>query len=333
MPNRLTALMQKFQRGNRPLFHTGPFLPLARIREQNLRFNDVFRQTETMTAAALMSFELGFESTVVPFDMNVEAEILGAEVRYHDAVDGHPVYPTIEKRPVSDAGDVGLPGDIGACGRLPAILETITAVKSAHGTRGAVGVFMPGPFTLAGQVLQPEKLFVMLLKNPDQAHAILSRLLEVIMALREEYVKIGADFVVVEEGGGAGLSPKLFQSTLLPHLQMIFAEKQIPHIISLIGCGDKFVPFMRACDPDGINLDRTCDVAKARREIPVRIPLFSSCGPHDMLARATPAQIATRVHRRLAAGATTVGPPADIYPPAKPENITAFVEAVRMYNE
>ena len=35
-----------------------------------------------------MSFDLGFESTVVPFDLNVEAEILGARVSYHDGFEG-----------------------------------------------------------------------------------------------------------------------------------------------------------------------------------------------------------------------------------------------------
>ena len=62
-----------------------------------------------MTEAALIGFEFGFESTVLPFDLNVEAEMLGAEVRYHDAVDGNPVYPTITDKPFTLKDDIDIP--------------------------------------------------------------------------------------------------------------------------------------------------------------------------------------------------------------------------------
>jgi hypothetical protein len=44
-----------------------------------------------------------------------------------------------------------------------------------------------------------------------------------------------------------------------------------------------------------------------------------------MLATATPAEISDKVHRCLDLGFTTVCPPADVYPPARIENIEAFV--------
>ena len=201
MQNPLMQLMRKYQRGNRPTFHLGPFLPIAGVRERGLSFNDVFQDGETMTAVARMSFELGFESTVVPFDLNVEAEILGARVSYHDGFDGHPVYPTIAHRPVVDAEDVVIPADMGASGRMPAILHTIRSLKKTDSDRGAVGAFIPGPFTLAGQVMEPERLFIMLLKKPDQASRILERLTDFINALKSVYAAAGVDFMVVEEGG------------------------------------------------------------------------------------------------------------------------------------
>ena len=50
-----------------------------------------------------------------------------------------------------------------------------------------------------------------------------------------------------------------------------------------------------------------------------------------MLAKATPAVITEKVNRYLDMGFTTVGPPADIYPPARIENIEAFVKAILEY--
>ena len=68
MENPFNQLMKRHQKGNRPAVHLGPFLPLTRIRQRGLSFNDVMRDSHVMTEAALMSFEFGFESTVLPFD-------------------------------------------------------------------------------------------------------------------------------------------------------------------------------------------------------------------------------------------------------------------------
>ncbi len=102
----LNELIKRNQRGRRPAFHPGPFLPLTLVRERGLDFNAVLQDTAAMAEVALMSYELGFESTVLPFDMNVEAEILGASVAYHEGFDRNPVYPTITSRPVASAADI-----------------------------------------------------------------------------------------------------------------------------------------------------------------------------------------------------------------------------------
>ncbi|MGA9537450.1 MAG: uroporphyrinogen decarboxylase family protein [Desulfobacterales bacterium] len=109
MENSLVDLMDKFRKGNKPAIHLGPFLPLTRIKERGLSFNEIMKAPQTMTEAALMSFEFGFESTVLPFDLNVEAEILGARVQYHEGFDGHPVYPTIVHKPITTDDDIDIP--------------------------------------------------------------------------------------------------------------------------------------------------------------------------------------------------------------------------------
>ncbi len=331
MKNRLTQLMGKYQRGNRPAFNSGPFLPITAIRDGGFAFNDVFRDVRTMTAAARMGFELGFESTVIPFDMNVEAEMLGAGVGYHEGFDGHPVYPTINHRPVVHAEHVILPSHPETQGRMPAVLKTIRSLKRSDSHRGAVGAFMTGPFTLAGQVMEPEQLFMMLLKDPDRAGKILKRLADFINRLKTLYVKAGVDFLVVEEGGAAGVSPRLFGRLLLPHLQTLFAEKPCPMTLSFVGGTEDFLDFLLACDPDGVRVDGKCDLVRVRERVPRDLPLFTGCGVGDILAKGDPETIAGLVHNRLEGGATSVSPPADIYPAAKPENIAAFVEAFRQY--
>jgi len=88
---------------------------------------------------------------------------------------------------------------------------------------------------------------------------------------------------------------------------------------------------MLACEPDGMILDKECRMENIRERLPKEIPLFIDCGNYDMLAKATPAEIAEMVDRYLDMGFTTVRPNPDIYPPAKIENIEAFVRAIKEY--
>ena len=331
MNNPLVQLMEKYQKGNKPTFHVGPFLSLARIRERGLPFNDILRDSQAMTEAALLSFEFGFESTVLPFDLNVEAEILGAGVRYHEGFDGHPVYPTISAKPVTTVDDIEIPNALAKKGRMPVILKTIRSIKERAQDKGAVGIFMPGPFTLAGQVMDMDELFLMLMKQPESTRKILQRLTEFIVQLKEIYVHAGIDFMMIVEGGGATISPIMFHELILPCIQDIFKSKKVPLVISLFGNSDKFVELMLECDPDGIVLDKEYSIENTKEIIPVSIPLFSRCGSNDMLANATPAAITEKVNRYLDMGFTTVGPPADIYPPGRIENIEAFVKALQEY--
>jgi len=321
--------MAKHQKGARPAFKLGPFLSLVYLKEKGLQFNDIFRNPEAMAAAAWMNFELGFESTVLPFDLNVEAEILGAEVRYHDGFDGQPVYPTIAEKPITTSTSFSIPDDPAREGRMPVVLQAIRRVKEKASNRGAVGGFITGPFTLAGQVTDIDELFKLVLKKPDEAGALLRQLTVLINRLKELYIRAGADFIVVEDGGATGISPKAFRELLLPCLKDVFADRKVPQVLSLAGKSEHFIKLVLECRPDGIGIDQECDIEKAREAIPESIPLFAVCGAHDMLAVASRETVMHTVRSCLNKGATTVAPPADVYPPAEIENIRAFIRALQ----
>jgi len=325
-------LLAYWSKGGRSVFNLGPFLCIDLMHQNSLTFNEILKNPGEMASAALLNFDLGFDAAVLPFDLNVEAEILGAEIRYHEGVDGIPVYPTVVGKIVRRSEDVALPKNIAEKGRLPAILRCIRLIKKTAPTSGAVGVFIPGPFTLAGQVMDMDEMFVMVLREPDMMMKIFSRLAEFIAVLRSVYIDAGVDFIVIEEGGATTISPRAFRKMLLPHLEKILSEKKVPHALSLTGSSDKFIELMIECGPDGIGVDQQCDIDHVRRIVPKALPLFAVCGAYDMLAHGTPEKIAATVRGYLAKGITCVLPPADIYPPAKIENIKAFIEAARHHD-
>ena len=301
------------------------------MQQQRLEFNNILRYAEDMTQAGFLNFDLGFESFVLPFDLNVEAEALGAEIRYYEGLDGIPVYPTIVNKWVTNAKDIVIPKNIADAGRVPVIIRCIKSVKEKAAHLGAVGMFIPGPFTLAGQIMDMDELFVMTMKQPNIAKDIFAKLAEFIIELRNIYVDAGADFIDIEDGGATSISPGLFDTLLLPYLKKIFVHKAVPHMISLTGRADRFMGLLMARNPEGIGVDQESDIDQIRAVVPDQLPLFAVCGDYAMLAKATPKEIIKTVQGMLDKGVTSVLPPSDIYPPAKIENIKAFIKAVKAY--
>ena len=84
-------------------------------------FAEIHVDADKMASVAASTYELfGFECAAVPFDMGVEAEVLGAGVNFyshHTDV----VYPTITKKVSETVADLDLqiPSDISKAGRIP----------------------------------------------------------------------------------------------------------------------------------------------------------------------------------------------------------------------
>ncbi len=329
--NSLTKLMQACQKGNVPIFMTGPFLSVESLWAKGLNFNQVLQSAQGMAQVALMNLELGFEATVVPFDMNVEAETIGCPVNYHDEAEGVPVYPTVGERWIETAEDFDLPANVDQAGRIPLITSAIRQIKDQAAAQSAVGAFLPGPFTLAGQVMDPDQMLVNVLKKPQIMGAVLDKLTELLIRVRAAYTQAGVDYIIIEEGGATSISPKSFKNLVLPALKRLLEHKSVPHILSLAGRSEGYLHLLAETGADGIGVDQKCDPVQAMQNLPQGFPLFATCGSYDMLAKASPEQIQDAVHACLEQGITMACPPADIYPPARRENITAFIMAHKFY--
>jgi uroporphyrinogen-III decarboxylase len=75
-----------------------------------------------------------------------------------------------------------------------------------------------------------DALYLMLLNKPGKALRLFEQLTTFITQLIDLYVRAGADFMIVVEGGGASISPKTFRKLLLPSMQHILKTKKMPQI-------------------------------------------------------------------------------------------------------
>src|SRR3972149_980417 len=109
MPDTPKEAALKVLRGEKadhvPNFSGMGSITLQGIQSLGYRFNEIHVDGQKMAASAATTYRLyGVESAVVPFDMGVVAESLGATVKYYDKADlGQIIYPTMTRKIIDRA--------------------------------------------------------------------------------------------------------------------------------------------------------------------------------------------------------------------------------------
>src|SRR3990172_7088524 len=104
MPANSKATVLNVLRGQKadrvPNFSGMGSITLHGIQELGYRFNEIHGDARKMADAAASTYrQFGFESAIVPFDMGVVAESLGAGMKYYEKADlGQIIYPTMVRK-------------------------------------------------------------------------------------------------------------------------------------------------------------------------------------------------------------------------------------------
>jgi len=181
--NDILALFNKQKSESPPLFSGLISVTESGLESEGLRFHETHRDAVRMARAAASSYRVsGFGSAVLPLDMYVEAEALGATVDFREEAEGAEharviefLYDSVEKfatesqshREINKSLSLGTPrpswsgrGDsVAKKGRIPLVCEAIKLLKEDVGNEIAIGAFIPGPFTLLSLLVETMDLY------------------------------------------------------------------------------------------------------------------------------------------------------------------------------
>lgn len=307
------------------------------------RFAEIHVDAEKMANAALSTFEaFGFECVVVPFDMGVEAEALGCKVNYYDDGTERVLYPTISGKLAEKVADLvgtdGQPGrlqvpaDLSKAGRIPLVVDAIRRVKAKAGDRVAVGTWVLGPYTLAGQLTDLNDLLKSSFKKPAMINDLMSRLAGVIVQILRIYQAAGADFFTVREMGATSdvVSPRMFETLVLPHLKEVFAGIPSPNVLHICGNTNQIIELMAQSGADALSVDQKNDLAASRAKLPDAV-LLGNVDPYNLLVSGTPETIDAGIRQVIAKGPSGIWPGCDIWPEIPPDNFHALMNTVKQH--
>ena len=336
-------------------------ITLYGIKQLGYRFNQIHIDPRKMADAAASTHRyFGFESAVVPFDMGVEAEALGSYVKYYEKEGDQIIYPTMahkvidridiaipEGMPESEAKtyvqkeierrieefEVKIPDDLAHQKRLPVVIEAIKLLKEEIGEKIPVGAWVLGPFTELGQIMDLEVLLKMAAKKPAVVNRHLDAMAEYLTRVIALYEDAGADYITVREMGATSsiMSPRMFKSLVLPHLQQLFPRIRVPSVLHICGDTNPIVEMMAQSGASALSIDQMNRLSETRQKLPNTVLLGNYKAFGNPFCDGDPEAVRGLMKKAIDDGADALWPGCDIWPVVPEENMRAMMEATWQY--
>ncbi len=206
----------------------------------------------------------------IVFDLQMEAEVLGCELRWADetppSVCTHPLEQgkSLQSLPVFDA----------SMGRFPMVMDALKQVKQELGADIALYGLLCGPFTLALHLMGND-IFLQMFDHPDYVKAVIGFCASVGQKVAQAYIDNGADVIAVVDPMTSQISPEHFEQFVSPVVNQMFDHvRSRDALSSLFVCGDATrnldVMCRTTCDnvsiDENIALERIRDVTRGRNK-------------------------------------------------------------------
>lgn len=242
-----------------------PWVPFAGVhagRLKNYLASDILTD-EHKLLEALMAVNQVYDPDGQPviFDLQVEAEILGCTLVW--TTNGP---PTVATHPLSSRLDLPSHLPEPRDGRLPMILNAMSAMSHQVGATTALYGLVCGPMTLASH-LRGTEIFMDMFDQPAYLASLLTFCQSVTLRMAELYQNAGMDIIAVVDPLVSQVSPRHFKQFLLAPYQKIFTTiRQMGAFSSLFVCGDatKNIDLMCQSNPDSLSIDENIDLPSAK---------------------------------------------------------------------
>ncbi|MDA8078997.1 MAG: hypothetical protein M0Z79_08680 [Nitrospiraceae bacterium] len=305
------------------------------INKLGYRFAGIHLDAKQMAETAATTYKLfGYECGVVPVDLCVEAEAMGCVINVYPQADGI-LYPTIKEKLIhsEDEMNIALPPDLATRGRIPLLKEAIRLLKADIGNNVAVGSYVLGPFTLAGQIMELNDLLKLSFKKADKVAQLLDVMADALVIVAKEYEKAGVDYITVREMGATSdvLSPRVFRNLILPPLQKVIRAISGFSVLHICGKTNDIVTAMMDAGPTAISVEQKNDVAESRKKLGSDALIFGNFDPYNVLVSGSEELVRSTMRKCIDDGVSAVWPGCDIWPTVPPQNMTAMMDEVKIY--
>jgi len=311
---------------SKPSFSGLIHVTAAGLESEGLIFHEVHKDAEKMAKAAASTYKLTqFPSAVLPLDLYVEAEALGAEIDYRE--NEHYEFPSIKKALFQSSKEISLENiEITKRGRISLVCDAIRMLKEDIGDEAVIGAWMPGPFTLTTLLVQPAKLFSEMKREPEMVLSSLKTLSSLLSKVGRAYRDAGADFLTVHDMGGspAFIGPARLEQFVLPALKDLIADLPKPRVLSICGNTNASMSLIAQAGAEAVSVDQTNDLAASRKVLGEERLLFGNIDPVATLSLGSDFAVQQAIAQAKEAGVDAVWPGCDLVLQTPIQNLKAM---------
>ena len=317
-----------------PCFSGMGMVTVQAIEQMGIRFPEVHTSSENLARSAFQTAEIfGFDALVIPYDVCTVAEALGRGISLYEDSD-EILYPTVPSK-WPNIEEVEIPEDFLDRGRMPLVDEAFGLLKVLSEGRYALGGWVLGPFTMAGQILELDILLKGTGKFREKTEAFLVKMTDLVIQVARHYQALGVDYMNIREMGTGTdlLSPRMWRTFIQPNLRKVFSSIDSPKILHICGSTDMIIEMMNDCGADALSVDQKNNVKESRKKVGKDTLLLGNFDPFHTLVEMEATEVAPVIKKCIDDGVDAVWPGCDIWPEARKENVEAYVRAVREYGE
>lgn len=333
---RVLGLFKKEKIDRVPCFSGMGNITESGINKLGYKFAGIHLDAKQMAETAATTFKLyGYECGVMPVDLCVEAEAMGCQINVYPHAEGI-LYPTIKEKLIHNEAEmdtIKLPDNMGELGRVPLMREAIKLLKADIGNDVAIGSYVLGPFTLAGQIMELNDLLKLSFKKADKVAKLLDLMADAIIIVAKEYEKAGVDYITVREMGATSdvLSPRVFKNLIAPPLKKVISQISVPSVLHVCGKTNDIVTTMMETGPTAISVEQKNDVAETRKKLGDEALIFGNMDAYNVLVSGSEELVRSTVRKCIDDGVDAVWPGCDIWPSVPPANMIAMMDEIKTY--
>ncbi|WP_151192935.1 uroporphyrinogen decarboxylase [Cysteiniphilum sp. JM-1] len=317
----------------------GRYLP--EYRQTRAKFSDFMqmcRHAQACCEVALQPLDrYDLDASIVFSDILTIPEAMGMDLKF---VSGKgPIFSA----PLTTLRDVERLDTQGAIDKLHYVFNAVSTTKKAIKDRVPLIGFTGSPWTLAAYMVEGQgskqftQLRKMLYSAPELLHKLLSDLSIVIIDYLDEQIKAGADAVMIFDTWGGMLAESNYAAFSLNYMQTITTElkKRHPHVpVTLFTKGGGlWLDQLIKTDCDGIGIDWSIDVARARQTVGNKFALQGNLDPAALYGgdQSIIDSVKSIVTSQAPYSRFVFNLGHGVYPDISPDKVKVMVDAVREF--
>ncbi|ARN57232.1 uroporphyrinogen decarboxylase family protein [Sedimentisphaera salicampi] len=225
---------------------------------------EYFKSAELISEGAQLAAErYKPDGLPVTFDLQIEAEVLGCDVKYSQdnppAVFGHPLIKG------KSLDDLWIPQKDE--GRIKTVLQAAETIRQKNPDI-ALYATITGPFTLALHLLGTD-IFMKMFEDVDWVKKLIAYCSEVAKKMSEYYIEAGCDVIALVDPMTSQIGPDMFKQFVSPYAADIFEfirQKGAAGSFFVCGHAQQNIEAMRDCKPENISIDENISLEFVRQK-------------------------------------------------------------------